>query len=173
MVLISCCNVICMRSGQFVFLTQGTGAGTRQPDLWHRVAFIFQQRTKRIAIKAQFIVCKVAMTTVITKVTFTTTGAVGVVRVLLQCPAFRFLKSTPSDVMVEHCGFVTWHANVTGPVYGAESYLITRLRVSLVVTGVTDGPRGVGQHLTPTQISVVADLRTITTSLANNSVLFP
>lgn len=28
------------------------------------------------------------MTTVITKVTFTTTGAVRVVRILLQCPAF-------------------------------------------------------------------------------------
>lgn len=27
--------------------------------------------------------------------------------------------------------------------------------------------------LTPTQISIVADLRTITTSLANNRVLFP
>lgn len=27
---------------------------------------------------------------------------------------YRFLKSTPSDVMIEHCGFVTRHANVTG-----------------------------------------------------------
>lgn len=35
----------------------------------------------------QFTVREVAMTTVITKVTFTTTGAVRVVRVLFQCPA--------------------------------------------------------------------------------------
>lgn len=84
------------------------------------------------------------MALVITKVTFTTARTVGVVWKLLQRPTFRFLKSTPSDVMIEHCGFVTRHANITGPVYGAKRYLVTGFRVNLIVTGVTDGPRGVG-----------------------------
>lgn len=86
-------------------LTWGTGARTRQPDLWHRVAFILQQRTKRIAIKAQFIYKKLKETL------FDTVGISDTLHALVTMFKISILPSGSTILNLYTCKYVLYFEN--------------------------------------------------------------